>query len=148
MCYNVLVQTSFYVSGFLYHLRTQQILLLQSPSIWSTLGGDSKEGEDAPATFQRIVYELLNINLKMNHIFPVYDYFHESLDKVNYVFYAEVGRAINFNTLKEETLTWVTFPQTLKLLFSSQTKQDVVVGQRVINLKQRQDYASSSVVAV
>lgn len=149
MCYTTSVQTSFYASGFLYNLKTQQILLLQSQpkdeiaSSWSTLGGESKEGEDAQATFQRIVHELLNVDLKTKHIYPIYDYFHEKLDKVNYVFYAEVGKTHNFDPLKGSTLSWVTFGQTLKLLFSTQTKQDVVVGERVIHLKEREDEAKS-----
>lgn len=135
---------SFYASGFLYHLRSGQILLLQSQQKdnivpnWSTLGGESKEGEDAQAAFLRIVKELLNINLKVRQIFPIYDYFHETLDKTNYVFYAEVGRTLNFAPLKESTLSWVTFDQTLKFLFSTKTKQDVVVGERVINAKKRE----------
>jgi len=139
---------AFYASGFLYNLKTQQILLLQSPqadnaaSSWSMLGGEGQEGEDAQATFQRVIHELLNVNLKMKHIYPVYDYFQETLDKVNYVFYAEVGRTLNFDPLKESTLSWVTFAETLKFLFSGQTKQDVVVSERVIHLKERVDEAS------
>ncbi len=39
----------------------------------------------------------------------------------------------------ENNLSWVTFQECLKLLFSTQTKQDVVVGQRVIHLKKRED---------
>lgn len=134
---------SFYASGFLYNLKTQQILLLQSQQkddmsfLWSTLGGESKQGEEAQTTFQRIVLKMLKVNLKMKHIYPIYDYFHDTLDKINYVFYAEVGKTPNFDPLKESTLSWVTFDQTLKFLFSDHTKQDVIVGERVINLKWR-----------
>lgn len=143
MCYTAQVQIPFYASGFLYNLKTQQILLLQSPktdeadSCWSMLGGEGREGEDAQSTFQRIIHELLDVNLKMKNIYPIYDYFHETLDKINYVFYAEVGRALNFNAFKESALSWVTFEQTIKLLFSTRTKQDLVVGERVIRLKER-----------
>lgn len=136
---------SFYASGFLYSLKTHKILLLQSPkkddiiSLWSTFGGESKEGEEAQVTFQRIVHKLLNVNLKIKHIYPIYDYFHETLDKVNYVFYAEVRSPQAFSSLKENTFSWVAFKETLKLLFSAHTKQDVIVGERVINLKWRLD---------
>ncbi|MBI2019972.1 NUDIX hydrolase [Candidatus Daviesbacteria bacterium] len=138
---------SFYASGFLYNLKTNQILLLQPKtrdnlaSNWSMLGGESKEGEDAQDTFQRIVLEKLNLNIKIKHIYPVYDYIDEASDKVNYVFYAEVKRNLNFDPLEESTLSWVTFQETLKLLFSAQTKQDVVVGGRVIDAKWREDAA-------
>jgi len=106
-------------------------------SSYSLLGGESKEGEDALTTFQRIILKLLKINLKTKHIYPVYDYFHDTLDKVNYVFYAEVKSPKTFNSFKKNTLSWVTFNETLKLLFSPHTKQDVIVGERVINLKMR-----------
>ena len=138
---------SFYASGFLYKLKTKQILLLQTgqkddtASTWSTFGGDSIDGEDAQATFQRVVYELLNVGLKVKHIYPVYDYFHEGLGKVNFVFYAEVGKTLNLDSLNNDTLSWFSFQETPKLLFSTQTKQDVVVGQRVIHLKERVDEA-------
>lgn len=143
MCYNRSMHKSFYASGFLYSLKTHQILLLESQkkddiaSLWSTIGGESKEGEDGPEAFRRIVQRLLNINLKIKNIYPVYDYFHDSLDKINYVFYAEVKSPKIFNSLKNN-FSWVSFTETLKLLFSAHTKQDVIVGERVINLKWRQ----------
>lgn len=134
---------SFYASGFLYSLKTNQILLLQSQqkddiaSFWSTLGGEGKEGEEAQVAFQRIVLEILNVNLSLKHIYPIYDYFHDTLDKVNYVFYGEVKSAPQFSSFKDSTFSWVAFDETLKLLFSDRTKQDVIVGERVINLKWR-----------
>lgn len=112
-------------------------------SDWSTLGGESIEGENAQAAFLRVVKELLSIELKMKQIYPVYDYFHNTLGKINYVFYAEVKKSLDFNPLKENiSSSWVTFSDTLKLLFSVHTKQDVIVGERVIHLKERQDEAS------
>lgn len=133
---------SFYASGFLYSLKFRQILLLQSPSeadkisSWSMLGGESNEGEDASVTFQRVINKLLNLNLQAKDIYPIYDYFHNSLNKVNFVFYAEIENAPVFNS-KISNLFWLTFSDTLKLSFPDHTKQDIVVGERVINLKQR-----------
>src|SRR3989344_267979 len=142
VCYNNIMHNSFYASGFLYNLKTHQILLLCSSqkdqiSSYSMLEGESKEGEDAQATFQRTISELLNINLKSKNIYPIYDYFHEIQGKINFVFYAEVKRPQTFNSFKKGTLSWVTFNETLKLLFSAHTKQDIIVGERVINLKMR-----------
>lgn len=137
---------SYYASGFLYSPKTHRILLLSSEqkddltSLWSTIGGESKEGEEAQTTFQRIIYKLLNLNLKVNHIYPIYDYFHNTRNKVNYVFYAEVGKPSTFNASRG-LLSWFTFHETLKLSFTSQTKQDIVVGERVINAKWRDDEA-------
>lgn len=142
-----LVQTSFYVSGFLYSLKTHQILLLSpeqkndTPLLWSLMGGESIDGEEAQTTFQRIIQKLLDLNLKIKQIHPIYDYFHNTRNKVNYVFYGEVGKTKKFNDLKDGILSWVSFRETLKLSFTSQTKQDIVVGERVISARWRDDEA-------
>lgn len=138
---------SFYASGFLYNLKTQQILLLkpqsdqESPK-WSLFGGEGLEGEDPQIAFQRIVLEKLGIDLKLKKIYPIYDYFDKNLDKTGFIFYAEIGKTPTFSPINEKTPSWVTFTQTLKLPFLSQTKQDIMVGERVINLKAREDEAS------
>ena len=106
---------------------------------WSMLRGEGLEGEDTQAAFQRIVADKLNINLKKKNIHPVYDYFHTGLNQNNYVYYAEVRKSANFKQLKEDEFSWVTFEQTVKFLFSAKTKQDVIVGERVIRLKERKD---------
>lgn len=106
------------------------------------LGGESKIGEEARMTFQRIVNKLLNIKLKPKNIYPVYDYFHSTRNKLHYVFYAEVLNTKNFNNFKKGCLSWFTFNETLKLPFASQTKQDIIVGERVISAKWREDEAS------
>lgn len=103
------------------------------------MGGESQQGEEAQATFQRIVSNLFNINLKPKNIYPIYDYFHSIRNKPNFVFYAEVGNTKKFKTSKTGLPSWFTFSETLKLPFNPQTKQDLVVGQRVIDAKWRDD---------
>lgn len=143
------MQDSFYASGILYNLKTHQILLLKSeeqddqPSNWTILGGHSRDGEDAQTAFTRIIQESLNLNLKQKNIYPVYDYFHDALNKVNFVFYAEVGRPKISANLKKDIPSWVSFKETLKLAFNAQTKQDVVVSERVISAKSRDRYEAS-----
>lgn len=139
------MQTTFYASGFLYNLKTHQILLQESKKddttpAWSMLGGESKEGEDAQVAFQRIVKKLLGISLKPKDIYPIYDYFHNTKNKTHFVFYAEVGNIRGFNP-KKDSLSWFKFSETVKLPFTTQTKQDIVVGERVINAKWRDDEA-------
>lgn len=147
MCYTTQVQTPFYASGFLYNLKTHQILLLQNKQnndiepCWSMLGGDSKDGEDAQITFQRVVSKQLDIDIKPKNIYPIYDYFHNTYNKVHYVFYAEVRNIKGLNGLKQGILSWFTFGEIQKLPFTKQTKQDIVVGERVINAKWRDDEA-------
>lgn len=141
------MQTSFYASGFLYSLKTHQILLLHSQQedntdfVWSTLGGECSEGEDAQIAFQRIINDLLNLNLKIKDIYPVYDYYHDVRDKVNFVFYAEVKNSQEFDCPKKDTFSWVSFNETSKLPFTTHSKQDVIVGERVISAKWREDEA-------
>lgn len=140
------MQTSFYASGFLYSLKTHKILLLQSEQedginpLWSTIGGES-EAEDAQIAFQRIINKLLNLELKTKNIHPVYDYFHDEKDKTNYVFYAEVKNPQDFNSPGGNSFSWVAFNEVSKLLFTAHAKQDVIVGERVINAKWREDEA-------
>lgn len=139
------MHNSFYASGFLYNLKAHQILLLSSQKmdntvpIYSMLGGESYEGEEAQATFQRIINDILDLNLKNKDIYPIYDYFHETLEKINYVFYAEVKRVPPLSPSQKNTFSWVNFSETPKLPFSNHTKQDVIVAERVINLKMRLD---------
>lgn len=134
---------SFYASGFLYHLATQQILLQQSSlsnnpsSTWNMFGGESCEGEDAQTAFQRIMLERVNIRLEAKCLFPVYDYFYNTLNKIHYVFYAEVKRLYTFPLFDRGVLSWFTFKQTAKLGLSDQAKHDVIVSERVINAAAR-----------
>lgn len=110
--------------------------------LWSTLGGDREKGEEAQAAFQRIINELLNLNIKAKNIYPVYDYFHDAWNKDNYVFYAQVKSPREFRNLKEGTFSWVSFDEISKLLFTPHSKQDVIVGERVINAKWRENEAN------
>ena len=114
------------------------------PTFWSTLGGDSIEGEEAQLTFQRIINKILNLNINVKHIYPIYDYFHNARNRANYVFYAEVRKTRNFNASKKGIFSWFTFKETLKLPFTTQIKQDIVVGERVINAKWRDDEAKKT----
>lgn len=118
--------------------------MLQSEQTWSTLGGESNEGEEAQVAFQRIINKLLDLSIKTKDIYPVYDYFNDERDKNNYVFYAEVKKPQEFDSLKEGTFSWVAFGETSKLLFTANTKQDVIVGERVISAKWREDEAKNA----
>lgn len=109
--------------------------------LWSMLGGESINGEEAQTAFQRIMNKLLNINLKVKDIYPVYDYFHNTKNKLNYVFYAEIRNTRIIGNPKNSNFSWFTFGETLKLPFTRQTKQDIIVGERVINAKWRDDEA-------
>lgn len=141
------MQTSFYASGFLYSLKTHKILLLKSQKqdspdfLWTTIRGESSEGEEVQETFQRIIGESLDLNLKTKDIHPIYDYSYDSEDKINYVFYAVVKKPQDFSRFKNGAFSWVAFSEVSKLPFAPHFKQDVIVGERVINAKWRADEA-------
>lgn len=143
MCYTCAVHKSFYASGFLYNRRAQQILLLKSKepvdtiTYWSTFGADGNDGEEAKLTFQRAINEMLGIDIKLKDIYPVYEYFCEEIDKVNCVFYAEVRNLDISDSVGENMLSWVSFGEIVRFSFLARNKQDIIVGERVINLKQR-----------
>ncbi len=133
----------FYVSGFLYHSSTRQILLHKSNlnnnplSTWNIFSGISRKGEDAQTAFRRITYERVKIRLEADCLFPVYDYFYNALKKINYVFYAEVKKLYTFPLLHAGVFSWFTFKSTRKLAFSDQVKHDVLISERVINAQLR-----------
>ncbi|MBI2329787.1 hypothetical protein HYU94_00115 [Candidatus Daviesbacteria bacterium] len=131
------MQTSFYASGFLYSPKTHQILLMQSEQIWSTIEGKCSKNENAETAFARIINELLSLNLKSKDIYPIYDYFHAEKNMNNFVFYAEVKKPKEFDC----PFSWIGFGETNKLSFTPHSKQDVIVGERVINAKWRDDEA-------
>lgn len=136
------MHNNFYASGFLFHLRTQQILLHQpnidknSSSAWNMLGGEGK-GEDVCKAFQEIILKLLDVKLPTKNIFPVYDYFYNKVNKNHHIFYAEVKKLHSFPESRKGAFSWFTFKQATKLSFDSQTKQDIMVAERVIKAQAR-----------
>ncbi len=138
------VHKPFYASGFLYHLKTQQILLHQttarndSSPFWSMFGGISHEGENAQDVFRRTIYEFIKLQLSAKRIYPVYDYYFHARNKIHYVFYALVKNMRELSIPPGDTMmSWFTFKQTTKLPFDDQTKQDIIVSERVIKAQAR-----------
>lgn len=136
---------TFYASGFLYRPKSAQILLQQlvsklpESSSWSIVSGkNNKDEERAENTFQRVIYDLLKVKININSIHPVYDYFHNVYNATHYVFYAEIDEEEIFWSPKETAFSWFTFKQIPKLLCNLQTRQDIIVAQRVINLQIRE----------
>ncbi len=99
---------------------------------WSMFGGPSHRGEEAQETFRRIIYEQTKIRLETKSLFPVYDYFYNTINKIHYVFYAEVEKLYTFPLSKADIFSWFTFKLTNKLSFAERVKQDVIVSERVI----------------
>lgn len=122
------MKKSQYHSGFLYHPDSQKILLRQIPSelkpAWSLLEG--QEGEP----FGKILVSSLGLKIKDSAIQPIYDYF--SKGKKITIYYAEVAKIKDFPPKKTHSFGWFTVKEISKLPLSAQTKQDIIVGFRVI----------------
>ncbi|EKD87081.1 MAG: hypothetical protein ACD_37C00049G0002 [uncultured bacterium] len=128
----------FYASGFLYHPRSQQILLQQStdPSDqqkWTLFEGKRLLDESSEIAFKRIALEVLNIRLSLSSVHPVYEYFHSQKGRNQSITYGEVKTQKKFTVSKGRLFGWFTFRQIARLGLSEQTKQDLTVGQRVID---------------
>lgn len=115
------------MSGFLYHAGSQQILLQQ------------KNGEE------KALWTLLE-DLKKFHpkkVLPIYDYVAKGKKQI--ISYAEVKRVENFPSTKKLNFGWFSVKQISKLPLSPQTKQDLIVGRRVIDSQIRRDAGEQTI---
>lgn len=134
---------SYYASGFLFHPASEQILLHQDPTSdtpeWSLFSGANKAKETPEQTFYRIIRDELGIEVDITACHVVYDYQHREKKVPHYIFYAVVDEAYDEEVLLTEHKTaWFYFRQIIKLPMKKQTRQDITVGQRVINLALRE----------
>lgn len=129
---------NFYASGFLYHPKSEQILLQQtnsagqSPS-WSLFGEKEIKNKTGQEAFRDIFLAKLGIKLKLENINSVYTY---SINEkgANYnIYYAKVKRLHKSLNSGKAKFAWFNFKQIQKLNLSEQTRQDILIGQRVIN---------------
>lgn len=141
MVYLHKMHKDFYASGFLYHYPTEQILLQQplpsnngSSKPWILFGGKNHYSEDTSMTFQRIIREQLHHKLPTETIYPIYNYFSRELNQDYYLQYSELKTNLpNLYVPKGYVIEWFTFKQLLKISLTEQTRQDIIVGQRVID---------------
>lgn len=128
----------FYASGFLYHSKTQQILLQQQTSannnpVWTLLGKKKVKNLTGEETFKDLFYDALKLKIKLGNVKIIYSYFSKELNTDNNVYYAEVSKLYKNSVSKNKIFSWFTFKQIQKLNISDQTKQDIIIGQRVID---------------
>ncbi len=128
----------FYVSGFLFHSPTQQILLRQlknsngSPAEWLVFGSKSEKGETPEDAFARAVKTVLSPSPKMGKIIPVYTYVNDATNRTQHIFFAEIEVLEDFSS-EEFNFGWFTFKQAYKLPLEKQTKHNITVTQRVVD---------------
>jgi ADP-ribose pyrophosphatase YjhB (NUDIX family) len=139
-----------YASGFLYHPETTQILLQQKNSsdpnaTWSLLGGLANGAESPEATFKRIVEEELGIILPIKSIHQVYDYVDEVTKEVKHICYSQTRSQKDFKDINGTSFAWFTLKEISKLKISPQAKQDIIVGQRVIDSTSRRNSGEQTI---
>lgn len=126
----------FYASGFIYNPLTEQILLQQVTSkdpiasSWTLFGKTCSSEKTAEKVFKNVVFKLLGV--KPKKVFPIYTYPDEETHETKIVFYIELRKSVNFSNKQLSTFSWFTLKQISRLKLGSQTKQDITVGQRVI----------------
>lgn len=139
----------FYASGFLYHPKSEQILLQQKiiingNSYWTLFTKKSTEDKSGEESFNELLHETLNLDLKLNKIKIIYSYVSKELNKQN-IYYAEVKSLQKYPVSENTTFTWFTFKQIHKINVSEQTKHDIIVGQRVIDSNMRRDLGERTI---
>jgi len=132
----------FYVSGFIYHPPTQQILLHQqslnsTASSWSLFGEQHDETIQPEVIFNKVVSKLLNKQL--SEIYPIYSYTDDTSNSTQSLLYAILEELEEFPPKNGHTFQWFTFKELVKLPINEQTKHDIVVGQRVIEAAGRKE---------
>lgn len=129
------MRTDFYVSGFLYHSPSQQILLQQSKTgddIKFTFFREKSHNGDSPETvFQRCIETALGVPINASSIHEVYNYIHESLGE-HFIFYVESTDAIPAAYVSKNKTEWFSLSKLSKYAMSEQTRHDIIVGERVI----------------
>ena len=126
----------FYASGFIYSLPTQQILLQQAKDtpFWILFSDKNQKNEKPLDTFSRIIYQQLKIKIPTKAIYVIYEYSKEQ-DKNYHIFYARIdNKGKKLRAKSGYIIEWFTLKQLTKLKLSEQTKQNIIVGQRVINM--------------
>lgn len=99
--------------------------------MWTLL--ESADGEN----FSKTASKRLKLKLSARTIHPVYDYVAKG--KKHYIVYAEVKTQKNFPATKNFCFAWFDPKEVSKLPLSAQTKQDIIVGHRVIDSLVRQN---------
>ncbi len=128
----------YYASGFIYHPKSQQILLQQHVSasnnpVWMLVGKKQDKDVSGEETFKELFFEAINLKIKLTNINIIYSYFSKELNMENNVYYAEVSKLYKTSSSKDIIYSWFTLKKIQKINVSEQTKQDIIIGQRVID---------------
>lgn len=136
---------TFYASGFIYHLPTQQILLQQKQSTlipaspWILFEKEHAETKNPEEVFKKTFSKLLNSNL--NNLNKIYSYTQDHLKNYS-LFYATIDQLKEFSPKNGYVFKWFSFKEIVRLKTNQQTKHDIMIGQRVIDALSRDNSES------
>ena len=118
-----------YAGGFIYNPKTSQVLLhlrdnqtSDNPNLWAFFGGLSQENERPEDTFKREILEELDI--AVNDLTYLRDYFNPDFDTQRYVFYVILDNP-KFKLGEGADAQWFKISEALKLNLSKRTKEDL-----------------------
>lgn len=131
------MHTRYTISGSLYHLPTQQILLNTSKQendqiVWTIVEGKGVKS-DAQSAFKELIKDRYGIELHDQDIYSVYDYVDKISNLTHYVFYGLVNNIESIKGKDNFGFSWFTFKKAYKLKFKEQVHHDIIITQRVIN---------------
>lgn len=125
----------FYAGGFLYNPVTKSVLLHKrdfntkiNPNKWAFFGG-LNEGEERPVeTFVREVKEELNIDVDINKVKELCNYYNEELETYRYVFFVESELDKSEMKLGEGAgFDWVPIEKVFEYDLTDKTKIDLEI---------------------
>jgi hypothetical protein len=132
---------TFYASGFLFHLPSQQILLRQYQSKstitspWVLFEKEHAENKTPNEVFEKEVLKHLDVDI--DSVVQIYAYNSNDNTKSYTLFYASVKKLEDYPPKNGHAFRWFSFKEVLKIKAAEQTKHDIVVGQRVIESVKR-----------
>lgn len=100
--------------------------------------GQNKNGEKEVDTFQRIIYQIFGEKPSTASIHSIYDYTDNDSGVKRFILYTQVRNIKKYVSRKKEyKVSWFNFKEIGKLKLTEQTRQDIIVGQRVVLLAAR-----------
>lgn len=128
---------TFYASGFLYHLPSQQILLQKINSnnlaTFDLFSGRNQANESSMDVFARVLMQIIGLEIKPKLIKPVYDYYSHELSADHFILYVDIkSKPIFSQESVSSRCEWINIKQLTKIKIPAQSRHDIIIGQRVI----------------
>jgi 8-oxo-dGTP pyrophosphatase MutT (NUDIX family) len=123
----------FYAGGFLYNSKIESVLLHKrdtktkvNANKWAFFGGLNRGEEEPKQTFVREIREELNIEIPLDKIESLCDYFNEELQTHRYVFFIESDLNKSQMRLGEgEGFDWIPFDKVFEYNLTEKTRLDL-----------------------